>query len=122
MKTDDNISIFDFDSVSDYLTAIFQQRKARRRGFSLRLWASKLGLKATDSGNLSRVLSGQRDLSKTMQEKIARELALDEDEKAYFEVLALGRDKISAASFARIKDCLREHATETAVESPPDRN
>lgn len=107
MRKDDQVSIFNFDSVSDYLTCVFRTRKARRRTYSLRLWASKIGLKATDSGNLSRVLSGQRDLSKTMLERIAADLELSAHERAYFELLALGRGKISPQSLAHLKEQLK---------------
>lgn len=110
MRSDQDVSVFDFDSVSSYLSAVFRSRKIRRRRFSLRGWATRIGLKASDSGNLSRVLSGQRELSRPMVDKLARDLALEPGELAYFEVLAMGRERISPESLARLKEGLHRLA------------
>lgn len=101
------VVIFDYDSISDYLTAVFRSRKALRSTYSLRNWALKMGMKPTDSGNLSRVTTGQRALSRQLGAKIAQDLQLDGFELAYFELLSIGRSKISAESFERIRSCLR---------------
>lgn len=109
----DDVSIFDFNSLGAYLTSVFQQRKVARRYFSLRSWALKLGQKPSYSGNLSRILSGQRDLPKYMVASFVENLALDSNERAYFELLSIGNQKISVESLAKIRAALK--AEETAV-------
>lgn len=114
--------VFEYESATAFLRAVFLRRKEERRGFSLRLWAAMLGLKPSDSGNLSRILSGQRDLSQQMARKIADELSLGEFERAYFELLSLGQRKISRDSLEKIKGCLesalRDEVPPPATPSP----
>lgn len=102
----DNVSIFEFDSISDYLTSVLETRQARRKSYSLRFWALRLGLKVSDSGNLSRILSGRRAPSHNMALRLKKDLGLSENEGAYFELLALGDSKISRQSLNTIKKSL----------------
>lgn len=106
-KRDPDIVIFDYDTMSDYITAIFQSRKRQRSTYSLRAWAIRLGLKATDSGNLSRVITGKRSLSTKLGKKIAEDLKLSGYELAYFEILSVGSGKISRESFAYLQKALQ---------------
>lgn len=107
MTSTEDVSIFDFDSIDTYLAAIIRARKSQRKTFSLRLWATRMGLKPSESGNLSRIVSGQRDLPRRIAEKIAHELNLKDAELVYFELLSAGREKISSASLSQLKTCLR---------------
>lgn len=116
----DDVSIFEFDSFAGYLTSVYKQRKRNGRASSLRTWASELGMKATDASNLSRVLSGRREPSKTVAQKIVSDLFLDEIEIAYFEILSLGHGKVSRASLAHIRESLRRFSVAGPI--PPGEN
>lgn len=110
MSDTKNFSIFDFDSVDAYLQAMFQSIKEKHPAYSMRQWTKKLGV--SDSGTLSRVLSGERKISTKSRDRIVQALGLDNYQKAYFEILALGRDGASSASREVIRELLRHRSVD----------
>lgn len=99
-------SIYNYDHVSDFLNAIFQEIKLYRSSFSIRAWSKHL--KVDNPTSLARILSNQRRIPKRMVEYIADYLKLDPNAKAYFELLALGKDRINENSLHIIRKALLE--------------
>lgn len=72
----------DYTSYRDYLRDWYEHKKVSRAGFSFRKFSSVLGLKSPNFMQL--VLSGQRNLSQELAEKIAEVMKLRGAERSYF--------------------------------------
>ncbi len=79
------LSVFEFTDYRAFLNAYYQERKRANGGFSYQCLARQAGL--GNKGYLHNVLSGQRTLSRTAAEKLARVVAPSSAESAYFEIL-----------------------------------
>ncbi|MDO5576058.1 MAG: TIGR02147 family protein [Fibrobacter sp.] len=77
--------IFDFVDYRDYLNSVFEYKKKLNPGFSHRMLARVLGLKA--SGHMLFVMQGKRKLTYELTQKIAVWLKLGKKETEYFFVL-----------------------------------
>lgn len=78
--------VFDYLDFREFLRDCYQAKKEENRAFSYRYIAAKVGL---DSGAISRILSGERNLHPEMARSLAAVFGLDEPEKEYFEILVL---------------------------------
>lgn len=78
--------IFDYLDFREFLRDCYQARKQESRAFSYRYIGGKIGL---DSGAISRILNGERDLNPEMARSLAGVFGLNEPEKEFFEILVL---------------------------------
>lgn len=98
------VSIFEYDSASEFLKAVFEQKKRERPSFSIRSWS--LRLNAGHVTSLARILNNQRKIPLGMVKVLGDSLDLQPHERTYFEILALGKGKISFESLQIIRNCL----------------
>jgi uncharacterized protein (TIGR02147 family) len=77
--------IFHYTSLEAYLGRYVQYRKALNPSFSYASWARKLKVKSP--ATLHMVTKGQRSPGKELVRKIQMDLALNNDESRYFEIL-----------------------------------
>jgi uncharacterized protein (TIGR02147 family) len=80
------VRIFEYLDYRDFLRARYQARKQENPSFSYRYIASKIGL---DSGTITRILKGTRNLDPEMAGALARVFHLTDHEKEYFQALVL---------------------------------
>jgi uncharacterized protein (TIGR02147 family) len=77
-------AIFSFFDFREFLKADFSERKARNPVFSIRAMAAKLEL---NSGTLTRLFSGKRNIGKNLLPKFVKFLGLRSKEAEYFNYL-----------------------------------
>lgn len=86
----DSANIFDYETGTEYLQALYRAASTANPRFSLRSFALKIDL---DQSLLTRYLAKERNLSGEKTEVIAQRLGLDEQETHYFKLLTLLGDK-----------------------------
>jgi uncharacterized protein (TIGR02147 family) len=80
-------SIFEYDDYRKFLKAVFEFKKSQDSSFSQRNFAKLLG--ASNSSFYSMVVTGKRNISDKVAQKIADGLALKNDEAFFFKNLVL---------------------------------
>jgi uncharacterized protein (TIGR02147 family) len=80
------VRVFDYLDYRDFLRARYQSRKRENPAFSYRYIASRIGL---DSGTITRILKGERNLDPEMAGVLAKVFHLNDFEKEYFQALVL---------------------------------
>lgn len=80
-------SVYNFNSSSDFLSAVLAEKKAKNTGYSMRAWSKQLGFR--NPSTLSGVLQGHRRLSPELAHRLASSLCETDSERRYFEVLAM---------------------------------
>ncbi|MDB5102325.1 MAG: hypothetical protein JWP91_14 [Fibrobacteres bacterium] len=78
--------IFEYMDFREFLRDAYRERKEAQSFFSYRYISGKLGL---DSGTLSRIFKGERNLDPEVACRLARILGLDSREQQFFEALVL---------------------------------
>lgn len=84
-------SIFDFQSCRDFLKHALAHHPKRRRPMSIAQWSRQLQLKSPRT--LGMIIQGDRYLSPTLANSIAKDLELNGDEKRMFELMTT-RDRL----------------------------
>lgn len=90
MSEKEKVSIFSCERPEEFLQKVFEEKRALRPRYSMRQFAIFLGF--SDSGTLSRILSGKRAISLSRVHKLAQILKLNSDEKIYFLQMTLLQD------------------------------
>jgi len=81
----DNINIFEYIDISQYLSDCLKYKKQENTMFSLRAWASRLGMKS--HGPLHAMLTGKRKIPKKYIPLLIKDLKLTKKQSSYFELL-----------------------------------
>lgn len=102
MTTGDRLSVFEYADAPTFLRDTLESIKKTRPRYSIRAWSIKL--KYSNPTSLARTLSENRKIPTQMIHPICESLSLSPKEKAYFELIALGRDKFSAESFEILRE------------------
>jgi uncharacterized protein (TIGR02147 family) len=96
-------SVYEYLDYRRFLADDHARRKRRNRAFSVRAMAAKLGL---DSGLITRILAGERGISRANLPKFVTYLGLRRQEAKYFETLVAFNqarsDADKAAHYARL--------------------
>lgn len=79
--------VYNFTKSNDFLAALLMEKKSKNAGFSLRAWCKQLGFR--NPSTLSAVLQGRRHLSPELAHRLAGSLCVTNEERRYFEVLAM---------------------------------
>jgi uncharacterized protein (TIGR02147 family) len=105
--------IYEYLDFRELLRDRCSARKRQNRSFSYRYLAGKVGL---DSGTLSRILKGGRNLDPEMAGRFARVLGLNESESQYFETLVLfGQAKSQAEKNLSLEKLFRMQGSKANV-------
>ena len=105
-----SVSIYDFREVADFLNATFDQIKHSNPAYSIRAWAKKLN--AGHPSSLTKTMAGiegRRIPEKTVS-NISLALELDVYERAYFELLTIGKGRLSPQTFDLLSDLIKRAA------------
>lgn len=97
------ISVFNYNSYTDFLCSLYLERKRESVNYSLRSFAGHLDL---SHSTLSKVLHGERAPSKRTILKIAQMLDLNEAETAHFMALGQSAKKSNRMDDAELFDNL----------------
>jgi uncharacterized protein (TIGR02147 family) len=81
-----SVRIFEYMDFREFLRDACQERRQAQAFFSYRYISGKLGV---DSGSLSRIFKGERNLDPEVAGRLARILGLDSHEQQFFEALVL---------------------------------
>jgi uncharacterized protein (TIGR02147 family) len=85
--SDTECRVYEFQTASDFLKHVLLEKKHKNPLFSVRAWSKHLGF--TSASMLASVLREDRRLKPALAIKIGRTLGLSEEERKYFEILAL---------------------------------
>lgn len=112
-----SLSIFDYDEISDFLNATFDQIKKNHPAYSIRAWAQRL--KAGHPSSLTKIMAGHkaRRIPEDLVANICIALDLDPQERAYFELLAMAKGRISPQSFELISALIKGAAQKSSSDS-----
>ncbi|MGE0634258.1 MAG: TIGR02147 family protein [Pseudobdellovibrionaceae bacterium] len=100
------MQIYDYENSSEYLKNVLKQKQVKNPKFSLRSWASLLGIK--NPSTLSRALNDKVPIRFAMAKKFAETIPLNQEEQRYFELLLLVRDAKDETEKALFLTMLRE--------------
>lgn len=98
-------SIYEFESVSKYLKAVYAWRQENNSRYSLHMWGVQLGMRHPSL--LSMVLNGRRKIQAALAAKLKSNLNLDPTESLYFEMLIVFSNHKSVLDQAVVGKLLR---------------
>jgi len=108
MNTISKPNIYEFQSLSSFLKAYIDFKKAINPRWTLGLWARRLGL--SGNGSLSNILADRRVPSEETLEKMKTEMALSDYEKEYLDALTVN-------SLKNVDGILKKAAKKVLVEN-----
>ena len=79
------INLYDFDKISNYLSAVLKERKSQNSSYSLRAFARDLGLSPTTT---SHFLNSKIKITPKIMSQIVSSLKLPKKQERYFKLLA----------------------------------
>jgi len=80
-------NVFQFNDAVDFLQSVLEEKKRRNTRFSLRAWASQLGM--PHAATLSAVLNRKQDLAPELALKIRTTLKLSQGASEFYDLLVL---------------------------------
>lgn len=98
MASNTSLCIYNYVDAAEFLRDLLGEIRQRRPSYSVRSWATRLGM--SNSGSLSKILSGQRPVPLRLTLLIAEQHGVTPQETAYLQVLVACNGRISTESLS----------------------